>query len=94
APESLDQGINSFYSACEIANFDKVKRMQYEEGIMTEYDYYSIINTAARKGLREGKEKGGQEKALEIAKKMKGLGINMDLIVKSTGLTEEEVREL
>jgi hypothetical protein len=94
APESLDQGINSFYSACEIANFDKVKRMQYEEGIMTEYDYYSIINTAARKGLREGKEKGGQEKALEIAKKMKGLGIDMDLIVKSTGLTEEEVREL
>ncbi|MBO5193409.1 MAG: hypothetical protein J6B62_00790, partial [Bacteroidales bacterium] len=90
APESLDQGINSFYSACEIANFDKVKRMQYEEGIMTEYDYYSIINTAARKGMREG----GQKKTLEIAKKMIAKGFSIEDITELTGLTEEEIEKL
>lgn len=53
---------------------------------------YADMNRAYE--IEYAENKGKQKKALEIAKKMKGLGIGMDLIVKSTGLTEEEIEKL
>ena len=37
---------------------------------------------------------GAMDKAEEIAKKMRNMGADMSFIVKATGLSEEQIREL
>lgn len=109
-PEELQQEVfRRFFEASEIARFDRDKRLKYEEEIMTELDYYSIINTAARKALRQGREEGeakgreegkaegfakGEAKAkLELAKAMKSEGLSEEMICRLTGLSEEQIAE-
>ena len=45
-------------------------------------------------GLAEGKEEGKTEERLEIAKKMLKEGLSVDLICRTTDLSEEEVLKL
>ena len=42
-------------------------------------------------GLAEGKELGIAEQKLETARKMRSLGLDMETILKVTGLTEDEI---
>ena len=54
------------------------------------------------KGLKEGREEGIKEgiiegeanKAIEIAKKLKGKNINIETISETTGLTKEEIEKI
>ena len=46
-----------------------------------------------REKIEEGREEGREERSLEIAKNMKALGIDIDTIIKATGLSKEEVIE-
>ena len=45
-------------------------------------------------GLQEGKAQGLQQSKIEIAKKMLSKGMPLDLIVETTGLSEEEIKKL
>ena len=47
-----------------------------------------------REKIEEGREEGREEKSLEIAKNMKALGIDIDTIIKATGLSKEEVLKI
>ena len=78
--------------------------------MITERDYYNMLNTAKAdglaaglaegeaKGLAEGEAKGraeGREEGLAMAaKEMKKLGLPTDIIIKSTGLSESQIAEL
>ena len=78
--------------------------------MITERDYYNMLNTAKAdgltaglaegeaKGLAEGEAKGraeGREEGLAMAaKEMKKLGLPTDIIIKSTGLSESQYAEL
>ncbi len=42
----------------------------------------------------EGKEIGKQEQAIETCKRMLGLGLSLDIIQKSTELSEEEIQKI
>lgn len=53
---------------------------------MAEYDYNTNINVATKEGRMEEK--------LEIAKKMKEMGLDIKIIKEATNLTEEEVRKI
>ena len=46
------------------------------------------------KGMEKGVEKGENKKAVEVARNLLLLGVEIEKVVKATGLTEEEVREL
>ena len=46
------------------------------------------------KGMEQGMAKGKKEEQLEIAKKLKNKGIDIETIKETTGLTEEEVEKL
>ena len=48
------------------------------------------IEEGRKEGIMEGKE----EERLEIAKNMKALGIDINTIVKATGLSKEEVLKI
>ena len=51
-------------------------------------------NSIRASGYREGKEEGKIEGAQEIAKKMLAENIELDIIIKVTGLTKEEIEKL
>ena len=44
-----------------------------------------------KQGMEVGKQAGLEEKALEIAKKMKAAGMDVDTISKMTGVKKEEI---
>jgi predicted transposase/invertase (TIGR01784 family) len=45
-------------------------------------------------GLLEGEKKGRQEEKIEMAKKSLEEGLSIELIVKLTGLSKEEIEKL
>lgn len=52
------------------------------------------IKEGREEGLKEGIEKGREEKAFSIARTLKELGTPVDIIIKSTGLTSEQIADL
>ncbi len=94
------------FDMAKICNFTPEQYNNYQEAQKMIYDYENTIDFARQEGVKQGLEQGRQEghlqglaegelkKALEVARTMKGLGIELDLIVKSTGLSEEEIRKL
>jgi predicted transposase/invertase (TIGR01784 family) len=49
---------------------------------------------ALKQGITEGIKQGIKEGKLETARKLKSLGVEINIIVQSTGLTEEEIQKL
>ena len=58
--------------------------------MITEQDYYNIIDTAREDGLAIGKAEG----LIEVAKSMKTMGIPEETISRATGLSKSEVGAL
>jgi predicted transposase/invertase (TIGR01784 family) len=52
------------------------------------------LNTAKDEGIAEGIAKGREESKAEIAKNLKTIGIDVDAIAKSTGLSVDEILKL
>jgi len=74
----------------------------YEENLKIQWDEYSILKSQKEDGIKEGikkgrvegRKEGKLEERLTIAKEFKKNGVALDLIIKSTGLTKEEVEKL
>ena len=49
---------------------------------------------ARQEGHKVGFEEGCQEVKVEVAKKLKQNGVSIEIISKSTGLTEDEIKSL
>ena len=62
----------------------------YEEDVVRN----KLINTARVEGIEEGVEKGKSEEKINIAKKLLNLNISKEDIMKSTGLSLEEINHL
>ena len=84
----------------KIARFEPEVKLKYEKEMITEGDYYNMLNTAKADGLAAGlaegeaKGKAGEEGLAMAAKEMKKLGLPTDIIIKSTGLSEAQIVEL
>ena len=80
----------------------KQKMREYEASKMAYRDIKNSIDTAKQEGLAEGMEKGmkkGMEKgmnqkALDIARNMLADGVDINLIMKYSGLTQEQIEKL
>ncbi len=57
-------------------------------------DEYARRQYAIKQGLQEGRKQGIKENKIEIAKNMIRLGIDKEIIAKSTGLKIEEIEKL
>ena len=93
--------------ACEVAAFDKEKKLKYEIDKMNEWDIQAQKEYAVRKGLEEGLQKGlqkglreGREEGLEqgreetrlsIARKLFEAGTPVDVIVNCTGVDDRTI---
>ena len=76
----------------------KRKMREYEASKMAYRDIKNSIDTAKQKGIEEGMkkgmEKGMNQKALDIARNMLADGVDINLIMKYSGLTQEQIEKL
>ena len=90
----------------KIVNLNKKERMEYEECLKIYRDNKNCYDYAVENGYKEGLEKGlakGIEKGIEkgkatalrdVALKLKSMGVELTSIIRSTGLTAEEINAL
>lgn len=88
--------------ASEIAAFSAEKKLKYDTEIMTELDQINYEMEQKRLNLAEGYASGHQDgvsegennKALEMARKMKADGVPVENIIKYSGLSKQCIEEL
>lgn len=85
-----DPYIDSAYQHLQVISQDKQKRLEYEAREKAIRDHNQFILEAEQRGVRRGE----QNKTICIAKKLKSLGTPVDIIMKSTGLSGEEIEAL
>ena len=103
-PDELrTEAFERLFQACEIARFEPEVKLKYEKEMITERDYYNMLNTAKadglaegeakgrEKGLIEGEAKGREEEKIRIAKALKENGVADNIIAATTGLSEEQI---
>ena len=81
-----DFGFDRLFEEAEIAKFTPQEMREYETSKMAYRDIKNSIDTA--------KQEGKNEKALEIAKNMLTDGVDINLIMKYSGLTQEQIEKL
>ena len=90
------------FECAEISNFTAEEKVKYELDMTTERDRRNQIAYAREEGrsagLEEGeskgREEGAREERLRLAKALLANGVKMEVIVASTGLSEEEIKAL
>ncbi|MBP3841880.1 MAG: hypothetical protein IK997_07175, partial [Bacilli bacterium] len=85
-----DKVINKYMEEVEKINEDP----EFYEYISAEEDNRKIENSLRSQYKREGREEGERLAKLEIAKKFKSSGIDIEIIAKNTGLTKEEIEKI
>ena len=78
------------------------EKMYYIDNMNTERDIRNQIQFAAdkgreeglKRGLEEGKKEGIEKATLLMASKLKADGMDIELIIKYSGLTREEIEKL
>ena len=89
-PSSLREKIFSrLFDAAAIARFTPTELREYEDSLKAYRDIKNSLDTAEAKGREEGINIAN----LAIAKRMLSDGMDMELVLKYTGLTEEQIKK-
>ena len=101
-----DFGFDRLIEESEIAKFTPQEMREYETSKMAYRDIKNSVDTAKREGIAEGMEKGMKEglekgraegmnqRSLDIARNMLADGVDINLIMKYSGLTQEQIEKL
>ena len=90
-PENLKENIfMKLFETAEISKFNQKEYQEYEDSLKYYRDLKNSLDTAKEEGKIEGKI----EEKIEVAKKGLTEGLPMEIIIKLTGLTEQEINEL
>ncbi len=90
-PKSLQEKVfGKLFEAAEIARFTPEEKEAYEESLKYYRDLKNVVDTSREEGLLEGIEKGKISVAIELKKNK----VSIDVIMKSTGLSREEIENL
>jgi len=96
--ELCDKVFDRLFEEAEIAKFTPQEMREYETSKMAYRDIKNSVDTAKRQGIAEGMEKGMElgmnQKALDIARNMLADGVDINLISKYSGLTQEQIEKL
>jgi len=92
--ELYDKVFDRLFEEAEIAKFTPQELREYEASKMAYRDIKNSIDTAKQEGLAEGMELGMNQKALDIARNMLADGVDINLIMKYSGLTQEQIEKL
>ena len=86
----------------DVSTLSSKERERYDESLKIYRDNYAADQYSYNKGRREGEKKGleeGLQKGLQqgtalIAKNMKEGGMDIQIIIRYTGLTKEQIDQL
>lgn len=96
--EFTAKGLKEAKEELDIMKLSDEERKEYEEYLETlRYHasmYESSYKVGEMKGEERGEKKGEKKKALEMAKVLKESGVAVDIIMKSSGLSKEEIEAL
>lgn len=81
-----DEVFERAFEKAELANLGQTDLDKYENSLKIYRDLKGVIDTAFDEGKAEGKT--------ETARQLKQLGVSIDIIAKSTGLSEDEINKL
>ena len=94
-PEALQEKIfQRLFEAAEIAKFNKQERMEYEDTLKAYRDWFSVMETAEKKGEARGRAEGEYLKTVELVRGFKKAGTPIEVIAQVTGLSAEEIEKL
>jgi len=86
-PEKIKENIFlKLFETAEIAKFNQQEYQEYEDSLKYYRDIKNSLDTAKEEGKIEGK--------IEVAKNLIKSGVSIDIIIKTTGLTEKEIKDL
>ena len=86
-PAALKEKVfTKLFEEAEIAKFTPTELKEYEDSLKAYRDVKNSIDTAL--------EKGREEKAIQIAKKMLAAGMDVDTIINMTDLSKDEIEKL
>jgi predicted transposase/invertase (TIGR01784 family) len=86
-PKKLQERIfKKLFEQAEIAQLTAEEMKTYEESLKTYWDNYSVLETARNEGKRE--------RDIEIARRLKKKGVDIEVIAETTELTKEEIEKL
>ena len=85
----LTEDLQNAFGALELYATDPEKQRQLEERLRSDENF--AYEMAAKYEL--GIEKGKLENKLETARKIKDMGISIEVILKAVGLSEDQLRE-
>ena len=89
-PDVIDEGLKEAYTESDKHNWTKDELDSYDYFLMREQDERGRVEFAEIKAKEEAKK----ENTLDIGKKLKSLGVDLQSIVKATGLSIEEIEKL
>ena len=90
-PAALKEKVfTKLFEEAEIARFTPTELKEYEDSLKAYRDVKNSIDTALEKGREEGKNL----KAIQIAKKMLAVGMDIDTIINMTDLSKSEIEKL
>lgn len=77
-----------------VASMDPEIRMQYEAREKALRDIESIRDDALDEGIEKGIKKGRQEEKREMAQNLLREGVDIEIIMRASGLTKEEIEKI
>lgn len=90
-PEKLKENIFlKLFETAEISKFSQLEYQEYEDSLK----YYRDIKNSLDTAREEGKMEGKIEEKIETAKTGLKEGLSVEMILKLTGLTKEEIEKL
>ena len=108
--ELRDKIFDKLFAEAEIAKFTKKELREYEDSLKAYRDIKNSLDTAREQGFEKGHEKGRaegraeglaeglaegrDERSIEIAREMLADGESIEKIMRYTGLTETQIREI
>lgn len=85
-----DEVFTQAFEKAELAKFGQTELYNYQNSLKIYRDLKGVIDTA----FDEGKLEGKLERNIEIAKSLKENGVLIDIIIKTTGLSQTEIENL
>lgn len=87
----------AFVDLIDLATYDKMtedEQIAYDRSLKRMWDYDAVMDYARETAHEAGVAEGIAEGYQEVAKNMKKLGFDVDIIAKATGLSVEEIEKL
>lgn len=92
--DTTTPGLQEARAKLRLISMDSAERRAYERDMENQMIQNDVLETAHKEGLAEGRAEGRAEERRAIAKSLKENGIPIELIVKSSGLSSEEIERL